>query len=360
MKFNRDCKDFSGVYACDTMKFEEYKDCSECKFYQKTGKKILIIKLGAIGDVLRTTPILQAIKEKYENCHITWLVEDYNKAILKNNSNIDKILVHNQENVLRLKFEKFDIMYNFEIDTPATLIANLVKAKKKYGYYFNKDGKTSFYNESAKYYWMRANSDYVNKNNTRTYQEMIFDIAELEWKNQDYSFKIRDTGYADKFKKKLEGKPILGLNIGSSKRWQAKKWSESKIEEFVKKVKKDFNVILLAGPEEKGLEKTLAKKLKVETNKSDNTVEEFFNVINMCDVIVTGDTMAMHVALALNKPTVALFFCTPPDEIEGYERLKKICSPLLNDYLYTDMYSKELSESIKVEDVMNELKNSIR
>ena len=240
MKFNRDCKDFSGVYACDTMKFEGYKDCSECKFYQKIGKTILIIKLGAIGDVLRTTPIISALKEKYENCHITWLVNEESEDILKNNV-VDKILVYNQENVLRLKFEKFDVMYNFEIDTPSTLVANLVKAKKKYGYYFNKDGKTSFYNKSSEYYLYRSLSDDINKNNRKTYQEMIFEIAELEWKGQDYLLRLtpKEISYADKFKRKFkETKTILGINIGSSKMWVAKKWSEEKVVEFVNKIKK--------------------------------------------------------------------------------------------------------------------------
>lgn len=343
MKFKRDCKEFSGVYSCDTMKFEGYKDCSECKFYQKQGKKILIIKLGQIGDVLRTTPILQAIKEKYGNCHITWLVKEESKDLLKNNF-VDKVLVYNQENVFRLMLEKFDVMYNFEIDTPATLIANLVKAKKKYGYYFNKDGKTSFYNEAAKYYLHRAWSDYINKNNTRTYQEMIFDIAELEWKGQDYVLKV---GKCAPRKKKM-----LGINIGSSKRWQAKQWSKDKLIEFVKKIKKDYYIILLGGMDEQLDKRKLAKKLKVLENDSKNSLGEFVGRINECDVIVTGDTMAMHVALALKKKVIALFFCTPPSEIEGYGRLKKICSPLLNDYFYTDEYSKELSESISVESVL--------
>lgn len=362
MKFNRDCKEFSGMFSCDTMKFENYKDCEECKFYQKQGYKILIIKLGAMGDVLRTTPILQALKEKYKNCSITWVVNKESKDILSNNPNISRIWVYDQEIVLKLMFEKFYVVYNFEIDTPATLIANLVKAKKKYGYYFDSDGKTSFYNKAAKYYWERANSDYVNRNNTKTYQEMMFEIAGLEWKKQGYYLKLseEERKYADRFRKKLKNKPIMGINVGSSKRWAAKQWSKNKIIEFVNKIKKDYNIILLGGKQEQKLKKELSKKLKVLENDSNNTLREFMCVINMCDILITGDTLAMHIGLALNKNVISLFFCTPHIEIEDYGRLRKVISPLLTKYFYTDEYSEELSNSISTEDVLkvvNEVNN---
>ena len=56
-------------------------------------KKILIIKLGALGDVVRTIPILSAIKEKYPNSEIYWLTKKDSVEILENNPNINKILV---------------------------------------------------------------------------------------------------------------------------------------------------------------------------------------------------------------------------------------------------------------------------
>ena len=64
-EFKRDCKSFPGTYACEIMTAEGYKDCSECIFYEPIKKKILIIQFGAMGDVIRTTSIIPAIKEKY-------------------------------------------------------------------------------------------------------------------------------------------------------------------------------------------------------------------------------------------------------------------------------------------------------
>lgn len=39
------------------------------------GKRILIVKLAAIGDVLRTTPLLSGLKRAYPQSHITWVVD---------------------------------------------------------------------------------------------------------------------------------------------------------------------------------------------------------------------------------------------------------------------------------------------
>ena len=135
-----------------------------------------------MGDVLRTTTILSAIKEKYgRNCNITWLVEEESKELLYNNQYLDKILIYNQETLLRLQQEKFNILFSLEITTPATLLASFLKdIPEKYGYYFNSDGHPKEFNSSAKPYLDTAFSDYKNKQDRRTYQEMLFEVCELE------------------------------------------------------------------------------------------------------------------------------------------------------------------------------------
>src|SRR3989344_9601424 len=116
MKWNRDCKSFPGIYPCHIMTSENYESCEECIFYEKVSKKILIIKLGAIGDVLRTTPILSVIRKKYGNsAKIVWLISEESKDLLKYNELIDEILVYNQDTILRLQQEKFDILYYLEV-----------------------------------------------------------------------------------------------------------------------------------------------------------------------------------------------------------------------------------------------------
>lgn len=364
LTWKRDCKSFNSLYACDVLRAENYSDCSPCKFYDPYSKKVLIIKLGAMGDVLRTTPLLPLIKKRYQNCHITWLVNSESKDLLKANSDIDKILTYNQLNFLRIQQEKFDVLINLEISPEATLAANQVKAKEKLGYYFHEDGHPRNYNKAAEFYLNRVYSNQINLANRKTYQEMMAEIAELKYEKQPYCLSS-STEYAEAFSK-MHGisnkNKIIGINIGSSKRWPSKAWHPDCILEFSKRMSKEgYKILLLGGPEEQESLPILHRKLTKEripamTNNPENTVQQFISLINMCNIIVTADSLALHIAIGLKKPAIALFFCTPPWEIEDYGIAKKIASPLLEKHFYTDEYKEELTKSISVEEVINAIR----
>ena len=87
--------------------------------------KIVIIKLGAKGDVVRTLPLLLGIKEKYPNSEITWITKPSSKEILETSPYIDKILTLPIEDELG----SFDILYNFDIEETATELASEIKAE---------------------------------------------------------------------------------------------------------------------------------------------------------------------------------------------------------------------------------------
>ena len=78
--------------------------------------------------------------------------------------------------------------------------------------------------------------------------------------------------------------------------------------------------MLLGGKDdEQEIEIILKQKIKnVYSTGTDNSVQEFFAMVNLCDLVVCGDTMAMHAALGLNKKVVAIFGPTSFDEIEMY------------------------------------------
>ncbi len=343
------------------MTAEDYKDCSECGFYEKIGKKILILKLGAMGDVVRTTSLLSALKKKYgRNSHITWVVEDNSKEILYNNPDIDRILAYNPETALLLNWERFDVLLSLEISPPITLVANMVKAEEKYGYYFDEDGHPSPFNESAVEYLETAFSNKLNKEFRKTYQRMMFDISELKYNKEDYVLNLE--GWEDDYGKKIvteRDKKVVGINVGSAGRWPSKAWHPSKIIDLIKKLSTSYNIILLGGKREIELIKNIEEevgRIKVMKNDTNNSVREFIGVLNNCDVIITGDSLALHLAIGLKKKTVALFFCTPSWQVEDYGFLRKINSPLLEDHFMDDRYIEELVNSIDVECVLEAVK----
>lgn len=365
-KWNSKCRFFNEKYACDTLVSENYTSCGECKFSQEYSKKILIIKLGAIGDVLRTTCILPALRKKFGyDIMIYWMTNPESVDLLKNNQFIDRILPYNTENVLRIQQEEFDILFVLEIDTPSTLLANVVDAKEKLGFYFD-NGTTACFNASAMPYLETAFLQHVKLKNRRTYQELISDVCELgnfyEKERPILNLTIKEEQFKENFLREnnlSNNEKIIGVNIGSGGRWQSKFWGNERIKQLLRNLD-GYRIILLAGPNEIGKQKEIVNDMKSEGkvlcwNNPNNSLNEFAALVDVCDIVVCGDTMVLHLASALNKKVVALFFVTPPWEIEDYGTTKKIISPLLDKYFFVNEYAEELANSISVEEVIQQI-----
>lgn len=366
MKWNKKCRYFDEKYACDTLTTENLESCEECKFANEYSKKILIIKLGALGDVLRTTCILPALRLKYgEDIMIYWMTDLSGVELLKNNQFIDRILPYNNESIMRVGQEKFDILFSLEIDTPATLIANLVNAEKKFGYYFD-DGTTSCFNKSSEEYLSTAFLNHIKINNKKTYQELISKACELQdYYNKDrpiFNLSDKDKKYGRLFKLRNDIRDedkIIGINIGSSGRWESKFWKNDKIKELIRGLE-GHKIILLGGSMEAEKQSKLIEDMEMEgiklmSNDPKNSIGEFASIVNMCEVIICGDTLVLHICSSLGKNVVALFFVTSPHEVEGYDEMVKLVSPVLEKYFYVGFGNEELSNSIGVDEVLRKV-----
>lgn len=321
--------------------------------------EILIIKLGAKGDVLRTLPILLTLKKKYPGSKITWITKKDSFDILRLCPEIDKLLALPVE----IK-ESFDILYNFDIDKDATLLAKNIHADKKYGFYEDSSYPMAF-NIKAEYYLNTIFDDDLKKNNTKTYQEMMFEAADLPYDHERYKLKLNDKQkeYGLNFLKRNSiNKPLIGLHMGASSRWPSKVWHSDNVKEFIRLAIKKYDVLLLAGPNEVEEHKKLVKELNKESifvyqNNPHNSDLEFLSLVNVCNKMICSDSFSLHASLALGKQTIGLFFCTSPNEVEGYGLLKKIVSDKLMDFFpeQSDIYNEDLVKSISAKEVLKEL-----
>ncbi len=326
-------------------------------------KKILIIKLGALGDIIRTFPVAEAIKEKYPDSELTWITKDNALDLFKNNLFIDRVFT-----IANYPEESFDLLYNFDIDDEATKIASKINAKEKYGFY-SESGYAAPFNPGAEYYLNILFDDELKKTNKKTYQEMMFETAGLECKNGICRIHLakEEEEFAKKFliENNLNNEKLIGVNIGASSRWPSKVWAKENLKEFIIKAnEKAYSILLFGGPNEakehKELFEELSKRgIKIYKNNPNNSLREFFSLVSLCNKMVCSDTLALHASLALGKQTIGLFFCTPPDEIEGYGLLKKISSSFLHDFFpeKMDQYDEGLVKSISHEEVLKILES---
>ena len=319
--------------------------------------ELCIIKLGALGDVIRTLPLAVAIKKLYPGSKITWITKENAVSIAKKCEEIDGVFTINYNGN-----KVFDALYNLDIEKEATDLAAKIKAKTKKGFYSG-NGYPLAYNFPAEYYLNTIYDDELKKSNKKTYQEMVFEAAEIPYHKEKFNLELNedDMLYAENFmKKRGKNGKIVGIHIGSSPRWPSKGWHEEKIEELIIGIKKKgFEVILFAGPDDIKKQQIIRnnlerKKVDIFYNDPKNTLLEFASLVDLCQCIICSDSLALHVSLALNKKTIGLFFCTSPDEIEGYGILTKVVSSKLEDFFpqRMDEFDENLVKSINAEDVL--------
>lgn len=132
MDIKFDCRYFKGDKPC---RFG--RACFQCNHYMPSAMRILIIKLAAIGDVLRTTAILTGLKREYPESHITWLVNEESRFLLEGNPKVDRTLSYGLDSSLCLLVEGFDLVLSLDKAPAGASLAVLVKAGKKKGFGFH-------------------------------------------------------------------------------------------------------------------------------------------------------------------------------------------------------------------------------
>ena len=329
LKYN--CGHFKGDQPCTFHKKYDIK-CDSCEYYAPINFKILIIKLDAIGDVLRTTSILKPLKQKYPDSYITWCTKKNARELFRENNYVDDIIIVEEDAHTRLFVEEFDIVINLDSSKMSSALATLAKGKDKKGFTLDEKGSVIPMSPEADYWLQMSAFDDVKRKNKKSYQRIIYEVAALKddialpiLRIPDEVLELKKShllrkGFNPKFK-------TVGLNVGVGTKWPNKGWP---LENWVNlcsllKENENLNIFLLGGPDEKITLQKLYDKFNfcVDTG-FDNNFNEFAAIINFCDVVITADTFALHVATALSKKIIAMFGPTSEAEVELFGKGIKI------------------------------------
>lgn len=309
-----DCRFFRGDIPCRLSK-QYGVMCDKCEFYKKTDSKILIIKLGAAGDVIRTTPLLYPLKREYPGSKIFWLT--YTPELVPVNTEVctDVVLKCDFQNILYLEETEFDIAINLDKDREAISLMNKLNSKKKFGYTI-KNGLCYPVNEYAEHKYLTGIFDNLSKENKKSYLEEIFELCRYRFKKEKYIIEC-DESYDKKWDIDF-GKRVIGLNTGCGSRWTSRLWSDDKWMDLINRLTdRGFEVILLGGQQE-----DLKNRYYSENTKGKYfghfSLKTFLNLANKCELIVTQVTMTMHIAIGLGKKLVLMNNIFNPNEYELY------------------------------------------
>ncbi len=333
-----DCRFFLGYKPCVFK-----RECADCPHYAPFGTRILIIKLAAMGDVLRTTPLLRGLKRSQGDCHITWLTEESVVPMLKGVPEIDRLLPYNLEAALQLATESFDRLYCFDKEPKATALAMNIRAMKKAGFGMNEYGGVMPLNAESEYtFELGINDDLKFRQNRKTYPELIFECAGIPYP-EPQEYLITDLTEEIRWARgHLSGLGVgpdelkVGLNTGAGEVFATKKWTEEGYALLADRLAVELGAraLLLGGPLERNRNDRIAASVRHSPcdTGTDHSIRRFSGIVGNCDLLVTGDTLAMHIAIALKVPVLAILGPTCPQEIELYGRGSMIvsdfdCSP---------------------------------
>jgi ADP-heptose:LPS heptosyltransferase len=282
----------------------------------------LIIKLGASGDVVRTTPLLRRFSGS-----VTWITAAKNGVLLDGLS--DNLRHFSWEARARALDIPYDLAINLEDTLEVAMFLKSVRPAEIFGAYSDSSQHLRYTDNSRCWFDLslisshgRQEADRLKLHNRQTYQELIFRGLGFDFASETYLLpKPIETA--------LSGDVAIAADAGPI--WPMKRWAYYG---HLKRQLEDSGLIVNVLPERSSLLQHLA------------------DVRNHC-CLVGGDSLPMHFALGTGTRCVTLFTCTSPWEIYDYGIQKKVVSPLLEEFFYKRGYDERATEAISVDEVFS-------
>jgi len=344
VNFRQRCVHFRTDRPCSFQKADRNLRCdSGCAHHRDRGPRVCIIKLGALGDVVRTTAVLKPLWRRYDNPDVTWVTAPEAQAVLENNPYVRHVVPLDRAWVLAAA--PYDLLLNLDLDDDAVRVAACIPAAEKRGFIAAPDGTVSCADAAAAAVFTLSHDDVAKRRNTKTYQRMMLDVCGLvAAEPADHPIVLRLTDEeriaAARFAA-LKGvsrrAPVIGVNTGGGNKWPRKEWPVEHTIALIKRLTADgCTVMLYGGRREKdrnrrilaGLHSSRSSRGTVIDTGTENPLRHFFALVGLCDLLVTTDSLALHVALGLGKQVVALFGPTSLREVELYGRGRAVQAPV--------------------------------
>lgn len=313
----QNCIHFRGGIPCKPNKISGAV-CT-CAEFRPISKRILIIKLGALGDVIRTTPLVVRFRKEFPDCHITWLTQS--PDVLPKDT-IDVILKPDAFSLFMIQQSNYDIAINLDKEQEACQLLAAAHATEKYGYDWQ-DNQLWPATPAATHKLMTGFFDQLSQANTKSYLEEIFEICHRSFEGEPYLIN-QNAGLSEMWKNRLaelaQGKTIVGLNTGCGPRWNTRLWPIGYWQNLATELREaGMFPVFLGGSLEDEKNRTMAAATGTHY-PGHFSLEEFIALTSACDIILTQVSMMMHIATALQKKMVLMNNIFNKHEFELYGR----------------------------------------
>jgi len=325
-----DCRHFHGYKPC----FPGTDCLEECVDPSPRGAEILIVNLEAMGNVLVTTTMLPALKRKYPVSTITWITLKNACRLLDNNPLVDEVVVWEPEAWLKLGARTFEFAINIDKAKNSCAFMMGMNAKKKAGYGLDARGVIVPLNKEAEYNYRLGLNDHLKfRVNQKPNTQLLVEAMGLPFRRDEYILNLsaEEQAFCRAYRRdvvdrgsEFAGRVVAGFNTGCSTLYANKKMTLDQHVVLINELAADprLRILLLGGPEDTERNAELANRLgdKVVSTPTTEGVRRGLCYIDLCDVVISGDSFGMHAAIGLRKHVIVWFGVTCPQEIDLYDR----------------------------------------
>ena len=322
-----DCFHFRGDIPCDPHK----RSGLSCTFHEfaDVKRRGVIFKLGAAGDVLRTTPLLRALDPVATGTKILWVT--HHPELLP--PEVCQPVKPDASTFARLTATEWDFCWNLDKDVDACALAFHVRCKERAGYSISGDLPRPV-DERAWHKFATGIDNLYSKSNPMSYIREIFDIVGIPYRGEEYWLREPGAKSRNAAEHLLPGRGWIGLNTGAGGRWPTRIWSEAHWLRLIRLIQeRGLRPVIFGGPEEEDLNNRLTAASGA-LWAGVQSLEVFYAMLHRCNCLVTSVTQAMHLAIAAKTPLVLFNNIFNPNEFELYGRGEIVGPPVLCDCYY--------------------------
>jgi ADP-heptose:LPS heptosyltransferase len=307
---------------------------------------VALIKIGALGDIVRTTSLVPALHRRFADLELTWVTSRAGLPLIAHDAAIARAVPIEDPPESPWRSARYDWVIGLDDDLPSCELASALAARRRSGAFVGGDRRRVYSDDVQAWFGMgilRPDSlggldaaNALKRANDRTYGELLYQGLGLPLPVDRPSITIPPAARraaADWLSAYgVAGDPIIGLNTGASGRWLHKQWGVGQTVTLAQRLAAGgWTVLVLGGQAETQRNASICAQAahpRVMNGPRDFDLLSFAALVARCDAVVCSDSLALHLAVAARRPVVALFGPTSDAEIDLFGRGEKLVAPV--------------------------------
>lgn len=295
----------------------------------KRPRRILMIKLSSLGDIIHSLPVLHSLKEHWPQASVDWLVDESYRELLKEHPELDQVIPLPRGRFSRpgevlhllqaLRHRRYDLVIDLQGLLRSGILSAAAGGRVRIGFASAREGSSLLYN-------IHVSVPSADMHAVDRYLLVAHALGAST--NGAPSFVLPERRGARKYAAEvMPGGRMPDIAISPATRWKTKCWPSPRYAALADRLVKELKAraFFLGGDTDRKVITEIRNLMGGNAiNLSGTTLTELVALIRRADLLVSPDSGPMHIAAAVGTPVVALFGPTNPARTGPYTRKAKV------------------------------------